>query len=481
MRPAAVAISSIALMTILPAVLFAQAAAAQEQGDGLSFQNTSSYVDETRIMHVLGEVKNNSGTAAKQVVITGSFYDSAGSLLGQFNATARLRVVNPGQSAPFDVRYIDPPTVSRVANYTLAVSSQQPADEKPSSMTILSSRSRLDVLGVYFIDVEARNDGEQAATTPTVVATLYDASGRVVAIGEAPAERDDRVVTALPPGQDAGFSVVVAERLQTYKAARYSLVADSDQYLSQVVTLKAAGLGAQQQQQQAPPTNGGTQNSDNRSGCLIATAAFGSELAPQVQALRDFRDGVALKTAAGSSFMTVFNSWYYSFSPQVAEYERGEPWFQSAVRASIQPLLEILELSTATFDFLSPAGGEAAILGAGIVASSLIGLIYLAPVSAAAAAVATAATTAKKNKTATSDSKSPSRRMVIIRYLLLAAWIAGLAAIAAGQLAANNNAGEPPLPTAVMMMFGTAIVVLAAISTVTIAAAKLASAIAARW
>ena len=48
-------------------------------------------------------------------------------------------------------------------------------------------------------------------------------------------------------------------------------------------------------------------------GCLIATAAFGSEMAPQVQFLREIRDNTVLQTESGSAFMTGFNQFYYSF------------------------------------------------------------------------------------------------------------------------------------------------------------------------
>ena len=74
-------------------------------------------------------------------------------------------------------------------------------------------------------------------------------------------------------------------------------------------------------------------------GCLIATATFDSELAPQVQHLRELRDNKILQTKSGSDFMYAFNNFYYSFSPQVADLEREFPLFKEAVKIGITPLL----------------------------------------------------------------------------------------------------------------------------------------------
>ena len=54
----------------------------------------------------------------------------------------------------------------------------------------------------------------------------------------------------------------------------------------------------------------------NGGGCLIATAAYGSEMAPQVQLLREIRDNQLMNTESGSAFMSGFNELYYSFSVQ---------------------------------------------------------------------------------------------------------------------------------------------------------------------
>ena len=79
-------------------------------------------------------------------------------------------------------------------------------------------------------------------------------------------------------------------------------------------------------------------------GCLIATAAFGSELAPQVQLLREIRDNTVLNTQSGTAFMTGFNQFYYSFSPTIADLERENPAFKEVVKITLTPLLTSLSI-----------------------------------------------------------------------------------------------------------------------------------------
>lgn len=87
-----------------------------------------------------------------------------------------------------------------------------------------------------------------------------------------------------------------------------------------------------------------TSTNDNGGGCLIATATYGSELAPQVQQLRELRDNTLLKTESGKSFMTSFNEFYYSFSPAIADFERENPIFKEGVRITLIPLLFSLSI-----------------------------------------------------------------------------------------------------------------------------------------
>ncbi len=110
-------------------------------------------------------------------------------------------------------------------------------------------------------------------------------------------------------------------------------------------------------------------------GCLIATAAYGTELAPQVQFLREIRDNTVMSTASGTSFMTGFNQLYYSFSPTIADMERENPIFQEAVRAFITPMISSLSIMT-----LAEEGSEAEVLGLGISVIALnLGMYIAAP------------------------------------------------------------------------------------------------------
>jgi len=81
-----------------------------------------------------------------------------------------------------------------------------------------------------------------------------------------------------------------------------------------------------------------------KSGCLIATAAHGTELAPQVQLLREVRDNVLFGTNSGTTFMVGFNEFYYSFSPVVADLERQSPIFREMVKATITPMVSTLSI-----------------------------------------------------------------------------------------------------------------------------------------
>ena len=130
---------------------------------------------------------------------------------------------------------------------------------------------------------------------------------------------------------------------------------------------------------QIPSINSNTMNSTEETsseeggGCLIATATYGSEMAIEVQQLRELRDNQLLNTKSGTAFMTIFNDIYYSFSPTIADMERESPVFKEIVKASLTPMLSTLAI-------MENAESESEVLGFGLSVIALnLGMYLGAP------------------------------------------------------------------------------------------------------
>ena len=62
--------------------------------------------------------------------------------------------------------------------------------------------------------------------------------------------------------------------------------------------------------------------------CFIATAAYGTPSAEQIDVLREFRDSVLLESTAGSLFVSL----YYQLSPPIADFIAGNGMLRTLVR-----------------------------------------------------------------------------------------------------------------------------------------------------
>jgi peptide/nickel transport system substrate-binding protein len=178
-------------------------------------------------------------------------------------------------------------------------------------------------------------------------------------------------------------------------------------------------------------TNSTVSNGTQKPQCVIATATYGSELSPEVELLRGFRDN-SLRSRIGSSFLIMFNTWYYSFSPLVANFINDHAPARVVMKGVLYPLVGFLILASKITPPLS-AYPEAATLLSGLLASMLIGGFYVGiPLGLI------------------------SRKIRLVRRLSTRPWrstlLGGLALLLIGEY----------LPSTVLLMLSTSIVVLSA-------------------
>ena len=175
--------------------------------------------------------------------------------------------------------------------------------------------------------------------------------------------------------------------------------------------------------------------------CVIASAAYGSELSPAVQFLRDFRDHEVVETFAGAGFIKAFNAFYYSFSPTLAESISENDNAKGLTRALITPLVAVLQTGEALTWGLMPHS-ELKVIVAGLISSSLIGLLYSSPIIALSVAKA-------------GDERK--RRGTTLKYLALV-WTCSL--IAVGIAEVLHNLGQAGAAADFIMMVSTGLLVL---------------------
>jgi hypothetical protein len=90
---------------------------------------------------------------------------------------------------------------------------------------------------------------------------------------------------------------------------------------------------------------------NTRQGCFIATAAYGYYSAPQVQALRNFRDRFLLTSGPGRAFV----EWYYTHGPAAATWLNEHPQFKPLIRAALLPIIGMALFMTQTSQALKLA------------------------------------------------------------------------------------------------------------------------------
>lgn len=189
-------------------------------------QRTNMVIDNNGFLHLFGELKNTSTDPKQNITIFATFFDAAGKVVGNASGDTVVRDLMAGNTSPFELLFLNEKAAKEVHNFSLAFNSTN-GPVKENALDISSARPRLDIFGIYYIYGTAFNSGNESTTNSLVISTFYDNNANIIYISKAMTEPVN--ITA---GSSASFSIVMDKKDIGYKIKNFSLIIDSDQYVS---------------------------------------------------------------------------------------------------------------------------------------------------------------------------------------------------------------------------------------------------------
>ena len=186
-------------------------------------ENDQTYIGNDGIMHIVGEIKNDSKSPVNKIKITATLIDENGKVLDTINGKIMSNIIMPGMKGSFDI-ITNENNIDSVLDYNLGFEYKLAAP-KNQVIEIVSSEMKRDQLNNLIISGTIENNGEITANMINVVATLYDRDGNVLTVSKIQIQPD-----FLRAGESSHFIVPIYEKSQSIEAVDYSIVAESDEY-----------------------------------------------------------------------------------------------------------------------------------------------------------------------------------------------------------------------------------------------------------
>jgi len=197
------------------------------QNQALILPSHSGYLDNSTIpltYHVVGETINVGTVSLRWLNVTASFYAQDNSFIGSDSSFALLDVLLPNRKAPFEVIWIGA-SANQICSYSLSLSFNESAIEKPLALQILESAVHKDEAGFTKTNGTVTNLAKSNATAVRVAATFYDAQGIVIDV-----DYGYTYPSTIMPDSTEPFEFELGRKVSSYSS--YSLEVESIEYAS---------------------------------------------------------------------------------------------------------------------------------------------------------------------------------------------------------------------------------------------------------
>jgi len=186
-------------------------------------QNDQTYIGDDGMLHIVGEVQNNSKSPLNKIKILASLIDENGNEINKFDGNVMSNVLMPGMKGSFDIITTER-NLDKNLGYNLDFEYKLAAP-KSQVIEIVSSELTRDKLNNVVISGTVENNGEITANMINVIATLYDRDGNVLTVSKVQTQPD-----FLRAGEESHFLIPIYEKNQSINAVDYTIIAESDEY-----------------------------------------------------------------------------------------------------------------------------------------------------------------------------------------------------------------------------------------------------------
>ena len=208
------------LIFLIPLLLLMQPAFGE-----IIVENDQTYIGNDGMMHIVGEIKNDSKSPVNKIKITAILTDENGIVIDEINGKIMSNILMPGMKGSFDI-ITNERNIHESFDYDLGFEYKLAAP-KNQVIEVVSSEMKRDQLNNLIISGTIENNGEITANMINIVATLYDRDGKVLTVSKVQTQPD-----FLRAGDESHFVVPIYEKNQSMDVVDYSIIAESDEYVA---------------------------------------------------------------------------------------------------------------------------------------------------------------------------------------------------------------------------------------------------------
>ena len=206
------------LIFLIPLLLLIQPAFGE-----IIVENDQTYVGNDGVMHIVGEIKNDSKSPVNKIKITATLTDANGIVIDEIDGKIMSNILMPGMKGSFDI-ITNERNIRESFDYNLGFEYKLAAP-KNQVIEVVSSEMKRDQLNNLIISGTIENNGEITANMINIVATLYDRDGKVLTVSKVQTQPD-----FLRAGEESHFVIPIYEKNQSMNVVDYSIIAESDEY-----------------------------------------------------------------------------------------------------------------------------------------------------------------------------------------------------------------------------------------------------------